>query len=116
MEAGKAAQGGEQAAGVRHVLVTGGARGIGRAIASAFREQGMRVSILGRDRAALDAALAAGVADFAMSADVTDEAAMAEAIGAAGAAGGERSIASSPMPVRPRRRRSCVVMPRSFAP
>ncbi|MGY6644519.1 MAG: SDR family NAD(P)-dependent oxidoreductase [Salinarimonas sp.] len=85
MQAGKTAQ---QREGVRHVLVTGGARGIGRAVASAFREQGMRVSILGRDRAALDEALAAGVADFAMSADVTDEAAMAEAIRAACEAGG----------------------------
>ena len=88
MEAETAAQRGEQEAGVRHVLVTGGARGIGRAVASAFRERGMRVSILGRDRAALDEALAAGVADFAMSADVTDEQAMAEAIRAACEAGG----------------------------
>ncbi len=88
MQAETAAQQREQAMSVRHVLVTGGARGIGRAMSGAFRERGMRVSILGRDRVALDAALAAGVADFAMSADVTDEAAMAEAITAAGAAGG----------------------------
>ncbi|MCC5978931.1 MAG: SDR family oxidoreductase [Salinarimonas sp.] len=72
----------------RHVLVTGGARGIGRAIAGAFRERGMRVSILGRDRAALDEALAARVADFAVSADVTDAQAMADEIAAASEAGG----------------------------
>jgi len=72
----------------RHVLVTGGARGIGRAIAGAFRERGMRVSILGRDRATLDEAVAAGVADFAASADVADEAAMAQAIAAAIEEGG----------------------------
>jgi 3-hydroxybutyrate dehydrogenase len=85
MQAGTTAQ---QREGVRHVLVTGGARGIGRAIAGAFRAQGMRVSILGRDRAALDEVVAAGVADFAASADVTDEAAMAHAIAAASEEGG----------------------------
>jgi 3-hydroxybutyrate dehydrogenase len=88
MQAETAARRGEQATGVRHVLVTGGARGIGRAIASAFRDRGMRVSILGRDQAALDEALAAGMADFAVAADVTDEVAMAEAISAATEAGG----------------------------
>ncbi len=88
MQAEEAVQREQRAAGVRHVLVTGGARGIGRAVASAFRERGMRVSILGRDQAALDEAVAAGVADFAVSADVTDARAMADAISAARDAGG----------------------------
>ncbi|GJD59862.1 SDR family NAD(P)-dependent oxidoreductase [Methylobacterium dankookense] len=71
----------------RHVLVTGGGRGIGRAIATAFKEDGATVSIIGRDRAALDAALATAVADRAYVADVTDphavEAAIREAEGVA---------------------------------
>jgi NAD(P)-dependent dehydrogenase (short-subunit alcohol dehydrogenase family) len=40
----------------QHALVTGGARGIGAAIARALLEQGARVTLLGRDRAALEQA------------------------------------------------------------
>lgn len=40
----------------RHALVTGGAKGIGLAIAQALDGQGAKVSLLGRDRAALEAA------------------------------------------------------------
>jgi NAD(P)-dependent dehydrogenase (short-subunit alcohol dehydrogenase family) len=39
-----------------HALVTGASRGIGAAIARALIEAGARVTLLGRDRAALDAA------------------------------------------------------------
>jgi NAD(P)-dependent dehydrogenase (short-subunit alcohol dehydrogenase family) len=39
-------------------LITGGSRGIGRAIASAFAQAGARVFICGRNRAALDQTLA----------------------------------------------------------
>src|SRR5690606_8868661 len=37
----------------RRILVTGGTRGIGRAIAAAFRADGASVTITGRDAAAL---------------------------------------------------------------
>ncbi|MFT0544793.1 SDR family NAD(P)-dependent oxidoreductase [Allopusillimonas ginsengisoli] len=43
----------------RHAIVTGGSRGIGLAIAQALLDMGARVSIMGRDAAALDVAVAA---------------------------------------------------------
>lgn len=60
----------------RHALVTGGSAGIGRAIALALAEAGVRVTVSGRRRSALDEvgqenSLIAGIV-----ADVTDEAAM----------------------------------------
>jgi NAD(P)-dependent dehydrogenase (short-subunit alcohol dehydrogenase family) len=64
----------------RHAVVTGGGRGIGRAIAAALRRQGAHVSILGRDSAALAAACAAGDADAHAICDVRDEAAVAAAV------------------------------------
>ncbi len=45
-----------------HALVTGGGRGIGRAIAAALSQAGATVTVLGRNRAALDEAVAAGSA------------------------------------------------------
>ena len=60
----------------RHALVTGGGRGIGRAIAAALKSRGLIVSIVGRDRGVLDEAVAAGDADRAAALDVTDEAAV----------------------------------------
>jgi 3-hydroxybutyrate dehydrogenase len=63
-----------------HALVTGGGRGIGRAIASALVQAGATVTVLGRDRAALDDAVAAGAAHFAGVADVADQAAVNAAI------------------------------------
>ena len=63
-----------------HALVTGGGRGIGRAIAAALAKQGTTVTVIGRQRAALDEAVAAGDAHFADVADVADEAAITAAI------------------------------------
>ncbi|ASC64169.1 SDR family oxidoreductase [Achromobacter denitrificans] len=61
----------------RHALVTGGARGIGLACARALLQRGARVTLLGRDGAALDAAtdsLARLGQVQAVSADIADEA------------------------------------------
>ena len=63
-----------------HALVTGGGRGIGRAIASALVQAGATVTVLGRDLVSLDAAIAAGDAHFAGVADVSDQAAVNAAI------------------------------------
>jgi NAD(P)-dependent dehydrogenase (short-subunit alcohol dehydrogenase family) len=59
-----------------HAVVTGGARGIGREIASGLAHAGAVVTVLGRDRAALDEAVAKGAAHFSAVADVTDQAAV----------------------------------------
>ena len=56
----------------RRALVTGGSRGIGRAVAAALAQARATVTVLGRDRAALDAVVAAGEAHAAVVADVTD--------------------------------------------
>lgn len=63
-----------------HALVTGGGRGIGRAVAAALTAAGADVTILGRDSATLDAVVAAGEAHAAISADVSDEGALSTAI------------------------------------
>jgi 3-hydroxybutyrate dehydrogenase len=68
-----------------HALITGGGRGIGREIASQFVRAGATVTVLGRHRAALDDAIAAGVAHFAGVADVADQASIAAAIAEAAA-------------------------------
>lgn len=65
----------------RTVIVTGGGRGLGKAIARGFAEAGARVAIIGRDAATLDKTAAelteasAGSA-HAFAADVADEPAM----------------------------------------
>jgi 3-hydroxybutyrate dehydrogenase len=63
-----------------HALVTGGGRGIGRAIAAALAGAGATVTVLGRNAATLEDAVGEGAAHFAAVADVSDEAALKAAI------------------------------------
>jgi 3-hydroxybutyrate dehydrogenase len=56
----------------RHALVTGGSRGIGRAVAAALTAAGATVTVIGRDRGALDEVVASGEAHSITVADVTD--------------------------------------------
>lgn len=56
----------------RHALVTGGGRGIGRAIAKALADAGATVTVLGRDRSVLDSVVSAKEAHGIVVADVTD--------------------------------------------
>lgn len=79
----------------RHALVTGGARGIGLACARALLARGARVTLLGRDGAALEAAVrelggAAQAAQMVQSvqADIADEASVRQAFAQAEAAFG----------------------------
>jgi NAD(P)-dependent dehydrogenase (short-subunit alcohol dehydrogenase family) len=65
------------------VVVTGGGRGIGRAIAATLARSGATVTVLGRNRATLDEAVTAGAAHFADVADVADQAAVAATLAAA---------------------------------
>jgi NAD(P)-dependent dehydrogenase (short-subunit alcohol dehydrogenase family) len=60
----------------RHALVTGGSRGIGRGIAAALVAAGATVTVLGRDRSALERAVGEGAAHAAAVGDVTDGAAI----------------------------------------
>jgi NAD(P)-dependent dehydrogenase (short-subunit alcohol dehydrogenase family) len=63
-----------------HALVTGGGRGIGRAIAAALVHAGATVTVIGRNRVTLDEAVASGDAHFAGTADVADQAAITATI------------------------------------
>lgn len=63
-----------------HALVTGGGRGIGRAIAASLVGAGATVTILGRNAASLAETVDAGAAHFAIVADVSDEASVKAAI------------------------------------
>ena len=56
----------------RHALVTGGSRGIGRAVAAAVTQAGATVTVLGRDQATLAEAVAQGDAAGFVVADVTE--------------------------------------------
>src|SRR5436305_10096180 len=67
-----------------HALVTGGARGIGREVAATLSRAGVSVTVLGRNREALDAVVASGLAHFAVVADVADQAALDSAVAEAG--------------------------------
>jgi len=73
-------------------VVTGGGRGIGRAIAAALSEAGAAVTVLGRTEAPLKEAVAAGHARGYVVADVTDEAATDRAVRQAAAARGPVDI------------------------
>lgn len=76
----------------RHALVTGGGRGIGRAVASALSAAGATVTVLGRQKAALDDAIAKGDARGSIVADVTDPAAVEAGVKAAEAVNGPFDI------------------------
>jgi NAD(P)-dependent dehydrogenase (short-subunit alcohol dehydrogenase family) len=67
----------------RHALVTGAARGIGASVAQALAKEGARLTLLGRDRAALKrqaALLPASASAQVVVGDVTDETALAAAL------------------------------------
>jgi NAD(P)-dependent dehydrogenase (short-subunit alcohol dehydrogenase family) len=68
-----------------HALVTGGGRGIGRAIAGTLVDAGATVTVLGRNSASLQKAVAAGAAHHAAVADVSDEVALKAAVAEASA-------------------------------
>lgn len=74
-----------QLSGSPHALVTGGGRGIGREIAAVLTRAGASVTIVGRNRAALDRAVSEGVAHAAVVADVADQTAVNAAIATAAA-------------------------------
>ncbi len=74
----------------RHILITGASSGLGEALALAYAEPGMRLSLSGRDGPRLAGVAAAcsakGAAVEAVQLDVSDAAAMAAWIAAADAA------------------------------
>jgi NAD(P)-dependent dehydrogenase (short-subunit alcohol dehydrogenase family) len=76
----------------RHALVTGGGRGIGRAVAAALAAAGASVTVLGRSEGPLREAVAAGDAAGCAVADVTDAEIMQRELGAAEAARGPIAI------------------------
>ena len=76
----------------RHALVTGGGRGIGRAVAAALSAAGATVTVVGRHQAALDDAVSAGHAAGVIAADVTDPTAIDAGIRQAEAARGPFDI------------------------
>jgi len=64
----------------RHAIVTGGGRGIGRAIAGTLAGAGAKVTVLGRNQATLDRVVSEGHAHAAAVADVTDPDAVQAAV------------------------------------
>src|SRR3954454_10042481 len=64
----------------QRAVVTGGGRGIGRAIAAALAGAGAEVTVLGRDRAALEAAVGSGHAARFVVCDVLDAEALRAAL------------------------------------
>jgi len=68
-----------------HALITGGGRGIGRAIAAELTLAGATVTVLGRNRSALHEAVSAGAAHFTAIADVADQTGLSAAIAEAAA-------------------------------
>jgi NAD(P)-dependent dehydrogenase (short-subunit alcohol dehydrogenase family) len=76
----------------RHAFVTGGGRGIGRAVAAALARAGASVTVIGRSEAPLREAVAAGDAAGCGMADVTDAVEVKREITAAEAARGPIAI------------------------
>jgi NAD(P)-dependent dehydrogenase (short-subunit alcohol dehydrogenase family) len=76
----------------RHALVTGGGRGIGRAVAAALAGAGAAVTVLGRSEATLRDAVSAGEAEGYAVADVTEETAMKRSVAEAEAVRGPIAI------------------------
>jgi NAD(P)-dependent dehydrogenase (short-subunit alcohol dehydrogenase family) len=75
-----------------HAVVTGGGRGIGRAIAAALTAAGASVTVTGRSEAPLQEAVSAGHAKSFQIADVADATAVQSAFRRAEAANGPISI------------------------
>jgi NAD(P)-dependent dehydrogenase (short-subunit alcohol dehydrogenase family) len=76
----------------KHAFVTGGGRGIGRAVAAALTRAGAAVTVIGRTEAPLREAVAAGEAAGCGVADVTDVVEVKRQITAAEAARGPIAI------------------------
>ena len=76
----------------KHALVTGGGRGIGRAITAALAGAGAVVTVVGRSEAPLRATVAAGEAAGCAVADVTDAVEVRRQVTAAEAARGPIAI------------------------
>jgi NAD(P)-dependent dehydrogenase (short-subunit alcohol dehydrogenase family) len=76
----------------RHALVTGGSRGIGRAVAAALADAGATVTVVGRNQASLEDAVARGHAAGFLAADVTDARALEAGIARAAAQHGPVDI------------------------
>ncbi len=76
----------------KHAFVTGGGRGIGRAVAAALARAGAAVTVIGRTEAPLREAVAAGEAAGCGVADVTDVVEVQRQITAAEAARGPIAI------------------------
>src|SRR5688572_27367277 len=72
----------------RHALVTGGSRGIGRAVAAALTDAGATVTIMGRTEASLRAAVVERVAAHFIVADVANGSAYRAAIASTAASNG----------------------------
>ena len=82
----------------RHALVTGGGRGIGRAIAAALAEAQARVTVVGRSEAPLRETVAAGEAAGCAVADVTDADALEREVAAAEKARGPIGVSWPRLP------------------
>lgn len=76
----------------RHALVTGGSRGIGRAIAATLARAGAAVTVMGQDVEALRAVVAAGEASGYLVADVAGEHVLRAEVATAEAARGPTDI------------------------
>ncbi len=76
----------------KHAFVTGGGRGIGRAVAAALAAAGAEVTVIGRTESFLREVVAAGEAAGCGIADVTDAAEVGRQVAAAEAARGPIAI------------------------